>query len=345
MLIFGQSYASPQSMADSTIYKKIFAHFKGDVKLVSLFAKRTRNLTKREEVKLGYHCYKLAKNNDILFGWGGDLCLFAWLIGLFGNKKITYLSQNLIINPEISHVRLHRRIRFYLYKIALKSKSFMVTVNAPGLSQFYSNIFNCSPQKFYVVYDSMSLSEEETGLLHAQKALDKKDPYVFFGGKSFRDIPTFLQVVRLLPNVKFKAVILKDMILPEMAQLKNLEVLHDLEINEFYRILSNATVCCIPLKANVPCGLYVMQHAILMGIPIVSTETPSMRTIIPNDDYGFLLPREDSFGMANKVENLLHDEDLIRKVTSAAKINMEKFTPESVAEQLCDVIDTIKNSK
>ncbi|MDN0077836.1 hypothetical protein QVO32_00110 [Bacteroides gallinaceum] len=97
MLIFGQSYASPQSMADSTIYKKIFAHFKGDVKLVSLFAKRTRNLTKREEVKLGYHCYKLAKNNDILFGWGGGFMSICMV------DRIVWEQENNIFKPKLDN--------------------------------------------------------------------------------------------------------------------------------------------------------------------------------------------------------------------------------------------------
>ena len=339
MLIFGQSYASPKPMsADSVIFKRISEHFMDKVELVSHYASKTRNLNKKEEVLLGLKCYKLAKKSDIVFGWGGDLCLFAFVWSLLGTKRNYYISQNLIISPEFSHEKFHKRIRLWLYKIALKSKYFFVTVNAPGLVDLYSNMFHCSKEKFHVVYDSMSLSKEEQKMMVEQKK-SSECPYVFFGGKAFRDIPTFLQIVKLLPDIKFKAVVLKEMLVPEMYELKNLEVFHDLEKDKFYEILNSASVCCIPLKSIAPCGLYVMQHAILMNVPVVSTETPSMRTIIPNDDCGYLLPKGDSQGMAKRVYELLTNKEKAERIVERAKINMEKFTPEAVAKQLCNVLD------
>ena len=48
----------------------------------------------------------------------------------------------------------------------------------------------------------------------------------------------------------------------------NLEIFTDIPRNEFYEMLNNATVCCIPLKSKAPCGLYVMQHTLIVVEPV-----------------------------------------------------------------------------
>lgn len=185
----------------------------------------------------------------------------------------------------------------------------------------------------------MSLSPKEKQRNYEHRIVER--PYVFFGGKAFRDIKTFIKIVKLLPAVQFKAVILKNMIMPEMNNLNNLEVYHDLNTEEFYNILNDASVCCIPLKASIPCGLFVMQHAILMNVPIVATDTMSMRTIIPDDTHGFLLPRGDAEGMAEKIELILRDDKIRKVITYNAKENMKNMTPDAVGKQICDVLDEI----
>lgn len=82
-------------------------------------------------------------------------------------KKVKYLSQNLIFNPE--DTSLKQRIRGLLYRIAFKSKNFFATVNSPELKEFYAKTFHCSKDKFYTVLDAMdesdieSLSTSDTG--------------------------------------------------------------------------------------------------------------------------------------------------------------------------------------
>lgn len=273
----------------------------------------------------------------MLFGWGSDIVLYSWLRAKFGGKNLIFLSQNLIFNP--GNMNMKQRMRYWLYRMALKSKKFHVTVNSPQLVDYYAKVFHCSKDKFHVVYDSMNLSESEQQMVRDRS--ESEAPYVFFGGKAFRDVETFVKIVKSLPAIKFKAVLLKDMILPEMYQLSNLEVYHDLDSAYFYRILNNAAVCYIPLKATIPCGLYVMQHAILMDIPIVSTETLSMRTIVPDDNHGFLLQRGDAKGMADRIQMLLQDKDLKAMVTKNAKENMKDMPPEAVAKQICDALNEV----
>ena len=99
-----------------------------------------------------------------------------------------------------------------------------------------------------------------------------------------------------------KLVIPSGMVLSEMKSLKNLEVRCNIPKDESNRIMCMSSVVCIPLSSMRPCGLSVMQKGILMQLPIVSTDTPSMRIIIPDDNYGYLLSMGDAKGLANKVE-------------------------------------------
>ena len=83
-----------------------------------------------------------------------------------------------------------------------------------------------------------------------------------------------------------------------------------------------------------------------MRLPIVSTNTPSMRIIIPDDNYGYLLFMRDAKGLANKVEKLLNDKNLSSRICENALKRFDKlFTPHAVGMQLADVIDKIRKEK
>ena len=203
------------------------------------------------------------------------------------------------------------------------------------LKNIMRKMFNCSKNKFALVYDSLCLNEDEMKI----KRHENISSYVFCGGKSGRDVDTFIKVVKMLPNINFKCVFKKDMITCEMFNIPNLEIYTDIPKKQFYDILSNATVCCIPLNSKAPCGLYVMQHAILMGIPIISTDTFSMKVLIPNDDCGYLCPMGDYITIKKKIQLLMNDNNLRKEISTNAINNFDKFDPINVGKQLCDAIE------
>lgn len=167
MIYIVQSYSAPNSIGDGDLFDHLTKHFGGDVTAVPAISDKVRGFTAKEYFKTGVATYKRLKDHDVMFGWGGDLCLYAWLRGIFGVKKVKYLSQNLIFNPE--DTSLKQRIRGLLYRIAFKSKNFFATVNSPELKEFYAKTFHCNTDKFYTVLDAMdesdieSLSTSDTG--------------------------------------------------------------------------------------------------------------------------------------------------------------------------------------
>lgn len=332
-IVLLQSYCSPSPMSnDYGVYQVLQNAF--EIKVVYKQTSTTMPIYIKDIWLYALKANLTAKKGETIFSWGGPLGAWAWLFGKILGLKRKYISQNLIYYGGSG---LKGRIITWLYCKALHSNNFIATVNAPGLVDYYAKLFNCSKNHFAVIYDSMYLKPTEEKMLS-----NKTDGgYMFFGGSAARDVTTFLKVVEAMPDVRFMAVITRQMVTPEMSKYKNLEVLCDIPEEEFYSRLCNATVCCIPLHSKAPCGLYTMQKAIMLHTPIVSTDTYSMRTIVPDDTCGYLLPMGDAKNMKSKVTALLTDEKLRKQVTDTALANFEKFTPESVGKKLVEEISSM----
>lgn len=278
-----------------------------------------------------------SKKDEIIIGWGGDVCLYAWLFGSIFKLKRKYITHNLMVHERGIDLNWKTKFRYKLYKRALQSSNFGATVNSEELIDYYSRMFKCDVNKFSTVYDSVQPKD-----IRYYSTYCITEPYVFFGGKEERDVATFIKVVELLPNINFICVLPQKLKTSEMDSLNNLKTFFDIKQDEFYYLLYNASVCFIPLKSKTPCGLLVMQQAAVMGIPIVSTDTYSMRTVIPDDNFGFLLPIGDFIGSAEKVKLLIDNAELRNRIASNCKINARKFSPNIIGKQFCFSIDEIR---
>lgn len=336
-MILLQSYSSPSELSeDKGVYKVLKENFP-ELKVIYKKDSRINSLRTKDFLKMALKVNSIKDDDNIIFGWGADACLYAWLFGVFTFRKKNYLSQNLIVRENVSQKKgFINSLRFYLYKAALKSKNFYVTVNSEGLINYYTNIFKCKPDKFFVVYDSMSLGTPDKP--HNTIANQQQSDYVFCGGKSCRDIKTFTQIVIDNPDINFVCVFPEKMLTSKLKSLKNLKAFSDIPKEEFDNLLDNALICCIPLNSNAPCGLFVMQRAVLNSIPIVSSETFSMKTLIPNDNYGFLFPIGDSAGMTKAIRLLYASKEIRERISINAKKNFYKFEPHNVGKVLCSVI-------
>lgn len=298
-----------------------------------------RSMPHKVQCRLILKAVRNSKRGDIFILWGGG-SIFLYLLTRFFFRHRKVMFQNLIFNPE--HIKQSKKAKllYLMYKDAFHSGGFYANVNGEGLQQYYADLFHCSKDRFPIVYDSMELSDD----LKRLSLEPKKEEYVFAGGSTERDVVTFTKIVRAMPDVKFKCVFRKDMIIDEMKSLLNLEIFTDVSPDKFYSILGHASYCCIPLKSIAPCGLLVMQRAALMGIPIVSTETFSMRTIIPSDDYGFLCKRGDVDDIVSKLRLLMDNPALKQEVANRTRKRMSMFSYQHVGEQIADAVEQIANT-
>lgn len=283
------------------------------------------------------HC----KPKDLLFLWGGDLALVSYVITRLLGKKRKILGQNLILHKELVESRKTQKIRYWIYKKAFQSDNFHMTVNSEPLIKYYAGWFSCSENRFFLVNDSMVLNNTDKQIISERG--NRVDFYVFCGGKEMRDIEGFFKIVEMMPDIKFKAVFRGKDVPANAKGYSNLELHTDTTREEFYRLMAGASVCCIPLKSKTPCGLSVAQKAMLMGVNIISTDTPSMRTLIPSDDYGYLLPMLDYKGIVKSIREVYNNKSLREQQRQNALKRMELFSPDNVAKQLCNAIDKCYN--
>ncbi len=294
-----------------------------------------RWLTKKERILLLLKAFWKSNRGDYLFLQGQGLIWFLLLSLFFRHRILIYWN---FIFYTSDHT-FSNSVQKWLVKKANKKGEVYLTVNAIELQTIYSNLFQLEEKHFPLVNDPMQISPT----LKTKSERKKEDAFVFFGGRAKRDIVCFEKIVRNMPDVKFVAVLSPKDVSNELSTLKNLQLFMDIPTDDFYDILSKSSVCCIPLKSKEPCGLFVMQHAILMNIPIVSSETYSMRTIIPDDSYGFLCEIGDYEAMISRIRLLLNDKDLSTRLSNKAKQRIEEqFSEEYVSNQMYDALKKIQ---
>lgn len=180
MITFVQSFVSTKPICDDGgIYSLLQKKF-GKMKYVALIGQTERNLTKKEIIKVAFRAIMNSCKKDFLLGWNADTALYTWLVSKILCRKRTILGQNLILNPKQMNLSWKTKLRGILYHIALKDKRFYVTVNSPELIPFYCDIIKARKEKFFTVYDSMTLNDFEKSIASC-KSLSNSDLYIVGG--------------------------------------------------------------------------------------------------------------------------------------------------------------------
>lgn len=76
-----------------------------------------------------------------------------------------------------------------------------------------------------------------------------------------------------------------------------------------------------------------MLEALAVGLPIISTNTGGASELVADGQNGFIVEFKDSHDIAEKIEKLILDEDLRKKMSAASRMLAEKMSWKSVAEK------------
>lgn len=94
--------------------------------------------------------------------------------------------------------------------------------------------------------------------------------------------------------------------------------------NDIQHLMAMAHVVCLP--SYYPEGLpKVLCEAAACGRAVVTTDEPGCRDAIENGVTGFLVPSRNSLALANTIENLLLNPDLIRKMGCEGRKRAEQL--------------------
>lgn len=113
---------------------------------------------------------------------------------------------------------------------------------------------------------------------------------------------------------------------------------HRTDLNE---LMSDAHVVCLP--SYYPEGLpKVLCEAAACGRAVITTNEPGCRDAIENGVTGLLVPSRDSSALANAIEHLLLNPDLIRSMGLAGRKRAERlFDINAIVDRHLDIYDSL----
>jgi len=158
-------------------------------------------------------------------------------------------------------------------------------------------------------------------LLKAMSYLDKKVKLIICGsGRQEHVYRKMVKRFNLTKRVVFKSKISKRM------------------VSEFYQ---KAAVVIMPSRSPETFGLVGLE-AMKVGKPVIASDVGGINEWLENGKTGLLVPSNDSKGLADAIEKLLNDKNLLKTMEiNARKSFIENFQPENHLKKLRKLFDFI----
>ena len=156
----------------------------------------------------------------------------------------------------------------------------------------------------------MELKHPCIGLLQSATIWDKT-----------KELLTLTKVLEKMPNVTFYWAgdgPYRDKIIPKLEKFENFKWLGPLEYpTKVRQFLTEIDVYA--LLSGIDMSPLTLQEAQLMQKPVVATNVGGIPELIKNNETGFLIKKEDHHELFEKLEILLNDEKMSRKMGSAGR--------------------------
>lgn len=207
-----------------------------------------------------------------------------------------------------------------LYRKALRKENFMATVNSTQYGMWLNKKLR-TKATFTLLRD----------VFHERYHTDFDGLYnnaIFCGGWNGRDWNFIIQLAKEMPDVPFNLVMhtwVKDKLkltIPENVYLQT-----SISGEQFYHLMCESALLCLPLDTEAPAGLLVIFHAAANEIMTITTDTVVTREYIGND-RGVVL-KNDLTLWKNCIYHFLEDTNLRRKYAR----NLARFLREECSEK------------
>lgn len=214
-----------------------------------------------------------------------------------------------------------------LYRKALLQKNFFATVTSTQYGEWLNKKLR-TRVKFTLLHD----------VFHEHYHTDFDGLYnnaVFCGGWNGRDWNFMLEVAREMPEVPFNLVMhtwVRNKI--KVPIPKNVNLYTSISSEQFYQLMCESALLCIPLDTEAPAGLLVIFHAAANEIMTITTDTVVTREYLSNG-RGMVL-KNDITQWKGCIDYYLGDPYHRRKFAK----NLQKFLREECSEE--KYVETIK---
>jgi len=116
------------------------------------------------------------------------------------------------------------------------------------------------------------------------------------------------------------------------------------DMNKLTEIIQESHVLFVPTKAD--CSPIVFCEASAFGLPIITTDTGGVSSIVENDVNGFCLPiNSNSTAYAEVIIKLIQDEQNFLKLSKSSRaLYLSKLNWENWGKEVSDIITKISNN-
>lgn len=224
------------------------------------------------------------------------------------------------------------------------------------LTNFSTKVYNCYNDNGYKIANPNTFEVQNNNI---EK---KKEKIILCVGRFYdfvkrvdRTLKCFSIVLKSVPDAKLVMVgkydlnvsvvenevtTINDLMAKYKLPKEKVEFVGEQEnVADFYKAAS-----LLILTSNTEGFPMVFNEAGAYGLPVVCNEIPGLEDIIIDSENGFIVPQDDLVGMAQKVVELLNNNDLRVKMGEKSKELVSRFTVEKICEQWKFVFDEVIKS-
>lgn len=165
--------------------------------------------------------------------------------------------------------------------------------------------------------------------------------YIVAAGKSGRDYPTLF---RAMADVPLDLHVICDYGVPIEAVPKvcaRIEILGNCYDKDYLRQLFEARFVVIPLRVeDISAGQMVLIQSMLLGKPVIITETPTILEYVQPEQDAVLVKQGDVAGLRAAILRLCEEDGLCDRLGAAAMASYERrFTTEAYIANVLSVVE------
>ena len=150
--------------------------------------------------------------------------------------------------------------------------------------------------------------------------------FVLSAGRTLRDYNTLLMAAQQMAAPLVIVCGQGDLDRVTMPLPPHVKVMQDIPRPEYLDLMKRCRVVALPLlPTERATGQVVMLEAMGYGKPVVTTMSPGTIDTIRNGENGFLVEEEDAAALAHRVNTLLRDHDLAKRVGEQAVADMKEM--------------------
>ncbi len=275
-----------------------------------------------------WHAVKKAAKGDTIITYMSSAGVLCWWISMILFRNIHIIATNLALKDDSS---LQTRTMAFLYRVALKSKRFTLTVTSQQYGETMRKQLH-SPHKLPLLRDYGHFPG------YAKEYQDK-GKRIFCGGNTQRDWISCVNLAKQMPDWKFLLVGWKNE--GQLEIPSNIKRIERLPFPQFIQAMRDSTVVYVPVKWNCPAGLIVMMEAAWEG-KLIATCLNDITAEYISDEHG--IADNNVENVAKQLNSLyLNPEEGKKRVNNLQEFLSTHCSAETYSKTIAELIINKQN--